>query len=410
MTKAQQEAILEFIAHLVSGNFDKIDKDLATMGFVPPEKINALNDAKLTRAIGVLFEAAAAGGGATGFRKELGFTQSDEELRALGKDIRKIKGKNKKETELLRRDAFIEMTGGSNSKVAQLSRDLEATQKAYGNIFTIPSYFAYILRAFSVLEGIGLASDGEYSLAQEAFPFVARRLLTDRSESSRRALFQLLYKDGTRMSVEKAKQLAEAFSTYSVTMSPHGVAAEEGNSTGLPVAVKEGLRVAFDPEGGPLQDVIFKEAARLAGATAASALEGSLALAFEEGGLLERQHSLQKASPLGELPLPPTPFEVWQGVVQPALESVASAGGTDEDATEIVRILSEAAPMTGGEPGSSTPALPELPSPEVAREALDLAIELAPVIAVSAARFGSSLLADAADRVGSAVTERQENQ
>ena len=63
MTKAQQEAILEFIAHLVSGNFDKIDKDLATMGFVPPEKINALNDAKLTRAIGVLFEAAAAGGG-----------------------------------------------------------------------------------------------------------------------------------------------------------------------------------------------------------------------------------------------------------------------------------------------------------------------------------------------------------
>ena len=77
----------------------------------------------------------------------------------MGKEIRKLKGRNKKETEQLRRDAFIAATGGENSKVAQLSKDLEGVQAKYGNVFTIPNYFAYILRAFSVLEGIGLQQD-----------------------------------------------------------------------------------------------------------------------------------------------------------------------------------------------------------------------------------------------------------
>jgi hypothetical protein len=39
--------------------------------------------------------------------------------------------------------------------VAQLTKDLEGISEKYGNIFQIPSYFGYILRSFSVLEGIG---------------------------------------------------------------------------------------------------------------------------------------------------------------------------------------------------------------------------------------------------------------
>ena len=100
---------------------------------MPQSKLEALNDSGLTRAIGTLFSAVAQGGGAKGFREELGFSQSDEELRKMGKEIRKIKGKNKKETERLRRDAFIEMTGGETSKVAQLSRDLERVQEKVGS-------------------------------------------------------------------------------------------------------------------------------------------------------------------------------------------------------------------------------------------------------------------------------------
>ena len=431
VTLRQRQAILTFISHLVSGDYNVLDNDLAVMGFVPPEKIGALNDAGLTRAIGVLFAASAQGGGATGFRKELGFSQTDEELREMGKEIRKIKGRNKKETEQLRRDAFIEMTGGEGSKVAQLSRDLEQVQKKYGNIFTIPSYFAYILRCFSVLEGIGLATDSGYSIAKEAFPYVARRLLTDRSETTRKALNQLLYgREGNRLSVDQAKQLAEAFGSYSEIMTestssspPGGEGAASSSSSGakeaMPSGVKEALRVAFAPEGGPLQDILLKEAARLTGASTASALNTTLSTAFQESHAAVQY--LAEQSPLlkqvvSNSPFP-TPLEVYQGFLQPGLESAASQGGTDTDAAEVAAIISgalsgdneegqredqkkEEDAAAAGFPGV---VLPTLPSPEAAQEALDLAIELAPGIQLAAVRFGSTLLWDAAERLGSAA-------
>jgi hypothetical protein len=408
---------------------------------VAPEKLEALNDAGLTRAIGVLFSAVAQGGGAQGFRKELGFSQSDEELRAMGKEIRKIKGKNKKETEQLRRDAFIEMTGGQSSKVAQLSKDLEQVQAKYGNVFTIPSYFAYILRSFSVLEGIGLASNPSYSIANEAFPFVARRLLTDKSEATRKALNEILYgKEGERLSVEQAKQLAQAFGSYSEIMaapSPEERTGEKEHNTAaategshVPVQVKEALRICFAPEGGPLQDILLKEAARLTGATAASAINDTLAVAFQEGSFLERQdaavQALAKQSPLLKQVISPfpTPLEVYNSFLQPVISDVASAGGTDTDAAEVASIISAAFTEEaeteaegnnkeknsfGGERENSNNSIsffptspPVLPSPEAAQEALSLAMELAPGVQLAAVRFGSTLLLDAADRIGSA--------
>lgn len=57
----------------------------------------------------------------------------------------------------------------------------------------IPSYFALILRAFSVIEGIALRVDPQYSIVQECFPYIARRLLTDNHPRTRAALQQLLY-------------------------------------------------------------------------------------------------------------------------------------------------------------------------------------------------------------------------
>ena len=57
----------------------------------------------------------------------------------------------------------------------------------------IPSYFALILRAFSVIEGIALRVDPGYSIVQECFPYIARRLLTDNHPRTRAALQQLLY-------------------------------------------------------------------------------------------------------------------------------------------------------------------------------------------------------------------------
>ena len=67
--------------------------------------------------------------------------------------------------------------------------------------FQVPSYFALILRAFSVIEGIALRADPQYSIVSETFPYLARRLLTDNSPRTRAALRQLLY--GVRRPVLK---------------------------------------------------------------------------------------------------------------------------------------------------------------------------------------------------------------
>ena len=52
----------------------------------------------------------------------------------------------------------------------------------------IPPYFALIIRAISVLEGIALTGDPDFAIVDEAYPYVAKRLLTDNSPRLQEAL------------------------------------------------------------------------------------------------------------------------------------------------------------------------------------------------------------------------------
>jgi predicted unusual protein kinase regulating ubiquinone biosynthesis (AarF/ABC1/UbiB family) len=58
-----------------------------------------------------------------------------------------------------------------------MTDDIAKISKDY--IFVIPPYFALILRAFSVLEGIGLEVDPDYSIVNACYPYLSKRLLTD---------------------------------------------------------------------------------------------------------------------------------------------------------------------------------------------------------------------------------------
>ena len=48
--------------------------------------------------------------------------------------------------------------------------------------------FALIIRAISVLEGIALVGDPAFAIVDEAYPYVAKRLLTDKSPRLQAAL------------------------------------------------------------------------------------------------------------------------------------------------------------------------------------------------------------------------------
>ncbi|KAJ7548260.1 hypothetical protein O6H91_07G004900 [Diphasiastrum complanatum] len=63
--------------------------------------------------------------------------------------------------------------------------------------FDVPPYYALILRSLTVLEGLALYTDPNFKVLAAAYPYFAKRLLTDSNPYLRDALIELLFKDGS---------------------------------------------------------------------------------------------------------------------------------------------------------------------------------------------------------------------
>mmetsp|Transcript_17319 Transcript_17319/g.30923 ORF Transcript_17319/g.30923 Transcript_17319/m.30923 type:complete len:842 (-) Transcript_17319:136-2661(-) len=84
--------------------------------------------------------------------------------------------------------------GVANLSFGALSGKLGRTMYQYK--FQIPSYYTLLVRSLSMLEGIALSTDPNYKVLGSAYPWVARRLLTDRDPVLRETLQALLYRNG----------------------------------------------------------------------------------------------------------------------------------------------------------------------------------------------------------------------
>jgi len=62
--------------------------------------------------------------------------------------------------------------------------------------FRVPPYYALILRSLTVLEGLALGADPEYNLLGRAYPYVAKRILTDEAPELRSSLEDLILDNG----------------------------------------------------------------------------------------------------------------------------------------------------------------------------------------------------------------------
>jgi predicted unusual protein kinase regulating ubiquinone biosynthesis (AarF/ABC1/UbiB family) len=58
----------------------------------------------------------------------------------------------------------------------------------------VPAYYALILRSLTVLEGLALQADANYKLLGRAYPYIARRLLTDPAPELRASFEDLVIK------------------------------------------------------------------------------------------------------------------------------------------------------------------------------------------------------------------------
>jgi predicted unusual protein kinase regulating ubiquinone biosynthesis (AarF/ABC1/UbiB family) len=63
--------------------------------------------------------------------------------------------------------------------------------------FRVPPYYALIIRSLVTLEGIAIFIDPDFKVLSEAYPYVAKRLLTDPAPQLRTSLRDLLFKDGS---------------------------------------------------------------------------------------------------------------------------------------------------------------------------------------------------------------------
>ncbi|KAH7278617.1 hypothetical protein KP509_38G049100 [Ceratopteris richardii] len=215
ITLDQRYAFIDYISHLVNNDYGLVAEDLVNLGFVPPELVDPEKTVavvpQLSRVLGQLTQ----GGGA----RKVNFQQVIEDLSDMSKDY----------------------------------------------VFVIPPYFALILRAFSVLEGIGLAADPDYAIVEDCYPYLCKRLLTDDSPRAREALKYFVYAGEEQLDVTRVEELINGFQTFqsltTITKS------ESGNNNRLPktpvdLASKQVLSLIFSPNGSYLQDILLTELVR----------------------------------------------------------------------------------------------------------------------------------------------------
>jgi predicted unusual protein kinase regulating ubiquinone biosynthesis (AarF/ABC1/UbiB family) len=97
-------------------------------------------------------------------------------------------------------DVFNRSFGESGTNVADLDFKSVTDQLSgvmYEFPFQVPAYYALIIRSLVTLEGIAISVDPNFKVLSKAYPYVAKRLLTDPAPDLRNSLKELLFKDGS---------------------------------------------------------------------------------------------------------------------------------------------------------------------------------------------------------------------
>ena len=160
VTDNQKYGMIEAIAHLLNRDYSEIGQDFVNLDFIP----EGTDTRPIVPALTKVFDVALAGGGA----KSINFQE-------LAADLAEI---------------------------------------TYEFPFQIPPYFALVIRAISVLEGITLVGNPDFAIIDEAYPYIARRLMTDDSPRLRAALRYMVYGREGSFNAEKLIDLLQALEKF----------------------------------------------------------------------------------------------------------------------------------------------------------------------------------------------------
>ncbi|MGK7939928.1 MAG: ABC1 kinase family protein [Crocosphaera sp.] len=94
-------------------------------------------------------------------------------------------------------EVFGNALGSSVAEMNFKSITDQMSEMMYEFPFKVPAYYALILRSMVTLEGIAIGIDPNFKVLSKAYPYVAKRLLTDPSPELRASLKDLLFKEGS---------------------------------------------------------------------------------------------------------------------------------------------------------------------------------------------------------------------
>ncbi|KAL2326599.1 hypothetical protein Fmac_025657 [Flemingia macrophylla] len=179
LTDDQKYGMIEAIAHLIHRDYPAIVKDFVKLDFIP----DGVNLEPILPVLAKVFDQALEGGGA----KNINFQE-------LASDL------------------------------AQITFDYP---------FRIPPYFALIIRAIGVLEGIALVGNPDFAIVDEAYPYIAQRLLTDESPRLRNALRYTIYGKSGVFDAERFIDVMQAFENFITAAKSGGGEDMNGNMAEL---------------------------------------------------------------------------------------------------------------------------------------------------------------------------------
>merc|ERR1711937_802261 len=201
ITDNQKYGMVEAIAHLINRDYTEIGQDFINLDFIP----EGTDTDPIVPALTKVFDVALAGGGA----KSINFQE--------------------------------------------LAADL--AQITFEYPFRIPPYFALVIRAISVLEGIALVGNPNFAIIDEAYPYIARRLMTDKSDRLKKALRYMVYGREGEFDAEKVIDLLQALEKFTAVR-------DEGDGTAFKVDGIRGSRnvgSAGDFSGSQKVDISYRD-------------------------------------------------------------------------------------------------------------------------------------------------------
>ncbi|XP_058724331.1 uncharacterized protein LOC131595847 [Vicia villosa] len=330
LTDDQKYGMIEAIAHLIHRDYTAIVKDFVKLGFIP----DGVNLEPILPVLAKVFDQALEGGGA----KNINFQD-------LASDL------------------------------AQITFDYP---------FRIPPYFALIIRAIGVLEGIALVGNPDFAIVDEAYPYIAQRLLTDESPRLRSALRYTIYGKSGVFDAERFIDVMQAFENFITAAKSGGGEDLKGDMAELgiatnrseyllpgiqsvipqqqPVETRAALAFLLSDKGNFFREFLLDEIVKGIDAVTREQLVKIMSLLGVQNAIpiFNMVPTIGRFKPAALLPTITEEDKVILNNVQRVLEFLtagSSLSSTTSQALNVPQIIQELLPVL---PGISTKVLPDV--------------------------------------------------